>query len=313
MTNDSTVELTDDTYLAISKTTVLRRQGLRCDYVSHGKDCDGVLSCWQTMSNHLFVHCACRRVRDKQKGVKQVQYECPLQRCSAPIHGSEQSLRDHIDASHMPAFHALVCPLRQCEEISFQRPSHLMTHLHEAHAALIGQRLDLHSGLFLPSSCIFRSSSIPKPPLLCVPPSGTVLVSEVAPGPLRKPLSWGGGSSQTPGPSLPRSPQKLKHTASKSLIEDDRNTSDIILDDLPSYDHAKFSLLQTDFVLWHRPPQLQKDVARPLPMLDPIVPRPTEPPTSILFKSFKRCVDVLAQQVETGAPHRGGIIDNVTQ
>ncbi|KAK0218006.1 hypothetical protein IW262DRAFT_1108795 [Armillaria fumosa] len=293
MINHSTVELTVDTYLALSKTTVLRRQGLRCDYVSHGKDCDGVLSCWQAMNNHLFVHCICRRVHDKRKGVKQVQYECPLHRCSAPIHGSEQSLRDHIDVSHMPAFHALICPL--------------------PHAALIGQRLDLHSELFLPSSHIFRSSSIPDPPFLQALPPGTVLVSEVAPGPLRKPLGWGSGASQTPGPSLPRTPQKLKHMASESLMEDDKNTSDIILDDLPTYDHAKFSSLQTDFVLWHRPPQLQKDIARPLPMLDPVVPRPTEPPASILFKSFKRCVDALAQQIETGAPRQGGIIDDVTR
>ncbi|KAK0488862.1 hypothetical protein IW261DRAFT_377772 [Armillaria novae-zelandiae] len=314
MTNHLTVELTDDAYLAISKTTVVRKQGpgLRCDHVSHGKDCGGVLSCWQAMSNHLFVHCICRRVHDKRKSVKQVQYECPLQRCSAPIHGSEQSIRDHIDESHMPAFHALICPFRQCEEISFQRPSHLMAHLHEAHAALKGQRLDLHSELFLPSSRIFRSSCIPDPPLLRVPRTGTVLVSEVVAGPLRKPLSWGGGASQTPRPSMPRTPQKLKHTASESLMEDDKNISDIILDDLPTYDHAKFSSLQTDFVLWHRPPQLRKDVARPLPMLDSVVPRPTEPPTSILYKSFKRCVDALAQQIETGAPRQGGIIDNVT-
>ncbi|KAK0188870.1 hypothetical protein F5146DRAFT_683184 [Armillaria mellea] len=291
MTNHSTVELTVDAYLAISKTTVVRRQGLRCDYVSHGEDCGGVLSCWQTMSNHLFVHCLYRRVHDKGTGVKQVQYECPLQRCSARIHGSEQSVRDHIDASHMPTFHALICPFRQCEEISFQRPSHLTSHLHEAHAALVGQRLDLHSELFLPSSQIFRSPSIPDPPLLRVPPIGTVLVSEVTAGPMRKTLGW---VSQTPGPTLPRTPQKLKHTASELLIEHDENTSDIILDDLPTCDHTKFSSLQTDFILWHRPPQLQKDVARPLPMLDPAVPRPTEPPGSILYKPFKRHVDALA-------------------
>ncbi len=38
------------------------------------------------------------------------------------------------------------------------------------------------------------------------------------------------------------------------MIEDDKNTPDIILDDLPTYDQAKFSSLQTDFILWHRPP-----------------------------------------------------------
>ncbi|SJL03694.1 uncharacterized protein ARMOST_07051 [Armillaria ostoyae] len=199
----------------------------------------------------------------------------------------------------MPAFHALICPFRQCEEISFTRPSHLTSHLHDAHAALVGQRVDSCSELFLPSSRIFRASSIPDPPLLRVPRVGAVLVSEVAAGPLRKTLSLGGG---TPVPSLPRSPQKLKHTASESLIEDDKNASDIILDDLPTYDHAEFSSLQTNFVLWRRPPQLQKDVARPLPMLDPVVPRPTEPPGSILYKPFKRRVDALAQQIETGLP-----------
>lgn len=295
----STVELTVDTYLDISKTTVIRRQGLRCDYVSHGKDCGGILSCWQAMSNHLFVHCIRRRVRDRGTGVKHAQYECPLPRCSAPFHESEQSIRDHIDASHMPTFHALICPFRQCEEISFTRPSHLTSHLHDAHAALVGQRVDPRSELFLTSSRIFRSLSVPDPPLLQVPSIGAVLVSEVTAGPLRKTLSLGGG---TPGPSLPRSPQKLKHTASESLIEDDKNTPDIILDDLPTYDQAKFSSLQTDFILWHRPPQLQKDVARPLPMLDPVVPRPTEPPGSILYKPFKRRVDALSQQIEKGLP-----------
>ncbi|KAK0202860.1 hypothetical protein DFS33DRAFT_937873 [Desarmillaria ectypa] len=228
-----------------------------------------------------------------------MQYECPLPRCSAPIHTSEQSICEHIDVSHMPIFHALICPFRQCEEISFTRSSHLMNHLHSAHAALVGQKVNPCSKLFLPSSQIFHSSFFPDPPPLRNPSIGAVLLPVVANGPLRKSLSWGNGVVQTPGPSLPRSPQKLKHAPSESLIEDDKNTG-IILDDLPTSDCKKFSSLQTDFVIWRRPPQLQKDVARPLPMLDPAVPRPSQPPGSILYNPFKARVDALAREIEAG-------------
>ncbi|KAK0467302.1 uncharacterized protein EV420DRAFT_676565 [Desarmillaria tabescens] len=302
MTTPSTVELTVDSYLDISRTTVIHGHGLRCDYVLHGKEskeCGAVLSCWEAMSKHLFVHCICRRVHDKGTGVKHAQYECPLPRCSAPIHASERSIREHIDMSHMPIFHALICPFQQCEGTSFTRSSHLTSHLHSAHAALIGQRVDQCSKLFLPSSRMFRPSSLPDPPPLRDPSMGAVLLPVVANGPPRKSLSWATGASQTPGPSLPRSPQRLKYTVSESLI-DDKNSSSIILDDLPAYDRTKYSSLQTDLVIWHRPPPLQRDVVRPLPMLDPAVPRPTEPPGFILFNPFKSRVDALAQQIEAG-------------
>ncbi|KAG7443663.1 uncharacterized protein BT62DRAFT_323399 [Guyanagaster necrorhizus] len=244
---------------------------------------------------HQFKHCICRTVRDRGTGVKHRQYKCPLPRCSAPIHTSEQSIREHIDVSHMSAFHALICPLRQCEGVRFTRILHLTNHLRSAHAALEGQRVNLHSELFLPSSRIFRPSSVPDPLPLPLPSIGATLVPAVANGPPRKSL-WGAGTAPTP--SLPRSPKRLKHTVSESSIEDGKESSSIVLDDLPIYDDTKSS---TDFVVWRRPSQLQKDVVRPLPMLDPTVPRPTEPPSSILYNSFKARVDALEVEAQARA------------
>ncbi|KAJ6539584.1 hypothetical protein B0H19DRAFT_1179691 [Mycena capillaripes] len=202
MGRSPTVVISAQTVVELAKSAVVP---IRCDVVpfvphkpgtinvSVGNPCGQELGSWK-----LFLKHQLKKHISKRKGV----YTCGLNKCSAKIHGSMDSLRAHVESSHMKNV-PLPCPFANCKPHipdfgrptpynMFLREKDLLGHLSSSHPHLIGRELDLRSEQLLPGwEPCSPIRPLPVPPDL---PSGKIPTAtfrlESVPPPRMRSYAW---------------------------------------------------------------------------------------------------------------------------